>query len=212
MGDATIAAQFTVKSGSLDGVLDIVRQGRCALATVQMNFKTTALQCLVGAYAMTAMTLNGVRSSDYQMIASSLLSMAILMNISKAKQNKLISPVKPPKTIVGRYLVSSMFIQAIIHCVSLYITQKVAGSALQTVKLNTKFEPSLVNTMVFFVRMMLDTCVTVVNYPGRPHMESLLEHKKLLMSVGIYFGGLLVLLFNIIPELNTMLGFVELTN
>lgn len=43
MGDATIAAQFTVKSGSLNGVLDIIRQGRCALATVQMNFKTTAL-------------------------------------------------------------------------------------------------------------------------------------------------------------------------
>ena len=34
MGDATIAAQFTVKSGSLNGVLDIIRQGRCALATV----------------------------------------------------------------------------------------------------------------------------------------------------------------------------------
>ena len=66
--------------------------------------------------------------------------------------------------------------------------------------------------MVFFVRMMLDTCVTVVNYPGRPHMESLMEHKKLLLSVGIYFGGMVVLLFNLMPELNQMLGFVELTN
>lgn len=33
MGEATIAAAFTVRSGSLTGVLDIVRQGRCTLTT-----------------------------------------------------------------------------------------------------------------------------------------------------------------------------------
>ncbi|CAL6019613.1 Cation-transporting_ATPase [Hexamita inflata] len=212
MGDATIAAQFTVKSGSLVGVLDIIRQGRCALATVQMNFKTTALECLVGAYSMTAMTLNGVRSSEYQLIASSLLQTAIVMYISKAKQQTQISATKPPKTIAGSYLIFSMFAQALVHIGCLYFVQLLAGSQLQTFDFGYKFQPSLVNTCVFFMRMFLDSCVTLVNYPGKPHMESIFEHKKLLMSVGAYLVGMFVLLFEVAPELNQMLGFVQIAD
>ena len=70
---------------------------------------------------MTALTLNGVRSSNSQLIASSLLQTAILMNISKSKQLKQISPVKPPKTICGAYLIVSMFLQAFIHIGCLYL-------------------------------------------------------------------------------------------
>lgn len=59
LGEATIAAAFTVKGVSEDaspnasnlaGVLDVIRQGRCALSSVQMSFKTTALRCLTSAY------------------------------------------------------------------------------------------------------------------------------------------------------------------
>ena len=88
LGDASLAAHFTVRSGSLSGVLDIIMQGRCALSTVQMNFKTTALNCLISAFSMTFMTLSGVRSSDYQMIAESMLSMVLMLNVSKVKEAK----------------------------------------------------------------------------------------------------------------------------
>ena len=210
MGDATIAAQFTVKSGSLEGVLDIIRQGRCALATVQMNFKTTALNCLVGAYSMTALTLNGVRSSNSQLIASSLLQTAILMNISKSKQLKQISPVKPPKTICGAYLIVSMFLQAFVHIGCLYLIQLMCGSDLHTYALDYQFKPSLVNTSIFFMQMLLDTCVTLVNYPGKPHMENISANKWLMLSVLAYFLVTLAFIFELFPDINEQLGFVEL--
>ncbi|CAL6068635.1 Cation-transporting_ATPase [Hexamita inflata] len=151
---------------------------------------------------MTAMTLNGVRSSEYQLIASSLLQTAIVMYISKAKQQTQISATKPPKTIAGSYLIFSMFAQALVHIGCLYFVQLLAGSQLQTFDFGYKFQPSLVNTCVFFMRMFLDSCVTLVNYPGKPHMESIFEHKKLLMSVGAYLVGMFVLLFEVAPELN----------
>lgn len=43
--------------------------------------------------------------------------------------------------------------------------------------------------------MFLDTCVTLVNYPGEPHMQSIMKHKKLLRAILIYAGGMLALLF-----------------
>ncbi|KAH0571546.1 Cation-transporting ATPase [Spironucleus salmonicida] len=210
MGDAAIAAQFTVKSGSLNGVLDIIRQGRCALTTVQMNFKTTALQCLIGAYSMTAMTLSGVRQSDAQLIASSLLSMIVLMNISKAKESKIISKVKPPKTITGPYLVLSMFGQAIIHISSLWYAQSLGGAVHKTVGFGVKFEPSQVNTIVFYVRLFLDACVTLVNFPGRPHMQAITEHRPVVLGICGYVIAMIALMFEQIPDLNSQLGLLSL--
>lgn len=136
--------------------------------------------------------------------------MAIVMNISKAKKQHNISKDRPPKTIVGKYMIVSMFLQALLHITSLYIVQKLAGSDNVTYKFNHKFQPTLVNTCVFFMQMFLDCCVTLINYPGKPHMESIFEFKKLLMAIGIYMAGMLGLLFNIAPDINKQLGCVEL--
>ena len=47
---------------------------------------------------------------------------------------------------------------------------KVAAYEPKTVKFSTKFEANLLNSVIFYVRMVEDICVTLINFPGRPHM------------------------------------------
>jgi magnesium-transporting ATPase (P-type) len=73
LGDASVAAPFTSKLPSIRSCVDVVRQGRCTLvSTIQMQ-QILALNCLIAAYSLSALFLDGVRSGEAQMIASGIL-------------------------------------------------------------------------------------------------------------------------------------------
>ena len=66
LGDASIAAAFTAKNTSVSSCVDIVLQGRCALVTTLQMCQILALNCLVNAYSLSVLHLEGVRISDTQ--------------------------------------------------------------------------------------------------------------------------------------------------
>ena len=72
LGDASIAAAFTARSASVGSCVDIITQGRCTLVTTLQMCKILALNCLVSAFSLSVLHLQGVRMGDTQATCSAL--------------------------------------------------------------------------------------------------------------------------------------------
>ena len=70
LGDASMAAPFTSRVPSVRSAVDIIRQGRCTLVSAIQMQQVLVLSCLISAYSLSVLYLDGIRSSDNQMIAS----------------------------------------------------------------------------------------------------------------------------------------------
>ena len=60
IGDASMASPFTIKMPIIRSCVDIVRQGRCTLVTSIQMYQILALNCLISAYSLSVLYLDGV--------------------------------------------------------------------------------------------------------------------------------------------------------
>jgi cation-transporting ATPase 13A1 len=76
MGDASVAAPFTSRAPSIRSVVQIIRQGRCTLLVAVQMMQIMMLESLISAYTFAAITMEGGRSTEIQLIGSSMLKNA----------------------------------------------------------------------------------------------------------------------------------------
>ncbi|KAF7293727.1 Cation-transporting ATPase [Mycena chlorophos] len=210
LGDASCAAPFTSKLS----LTHIIRQGRCTLvATIQM-YKALALNSLINAYSLSVLYHDGIKFGDYQFTITAVMMSLCFLCISRAKPVNKLSRERPLGNIFNLYVFLSIALQFVLHIVTLvYMTN--LSHALERrdgpIDLGAKFEPSLLNTAIYLLRLSQQVSTFAINYQGRPFRESISENKylywSLLGSSAVAFCGAT----DFVPELNRWLQLVEMT-
>jgi cation-transporting ATPase 13A1 len=126
LGDASVAAPFTSKLANVIAIPNILRQGRCTLvATIQM-YKILALNCLISAYSLSVIYLDGIKFGDGQVTISGMLMSVCFLSISRAKSVEGLSKERPQPNIFNMYIIGSVLGQFAIHIATLiYISNYV---------------------------------------------------------------------------------------
>lgn len=137
LGDASMAAPFTSKLPTPSALLDIIRQGRCTLVSVQTMYQILAINSLVLSYMMSVLYLYNVKSSDTQATVSGMSAAFFFLLISWAKPLQRLSPERPHPSVFNPRLLLSITLQFAVHLAALVTTVQIitpllpAASALE---------------------------------------------------------------------------------
>lgn len=158
-GDASMAAAFTSRMPSVKNCVDLIRQGRCTLLSALQQQQITTLHCLINAYVLSALSLEGSRSSERQMMASSWLLTTASLAFSYARPIERMHRVRPLKSLFHPAIWVSLFGQALLHLGCLVYATSLAREAMapdsEVRKLGMNVGPSLPDVTEFWRRQRL---------------------------------------------------------
>lgn len=211
LGDASIASPFTSRRMTIDSCATIIRQGRCTLATTMQMYQILALNCLISAYSLSVLYLDGVALGDKQLTITGFVMAIAFFLISRSKPLKKLTAQRPAASIFAPELFVSLLVQFGIHLACLMFCTSLARDYVPfgpKNNIDAEFRPSVMNTVVFLMSIAQQVSVFVVNYKGRPFMQGLLDNRGLMNCLLITGGIVLVCTAEISPELNE---FMELS-
>jgi manganese-transporting P-type ATPase len=211
LGDASIASPFTSRRMTIDSCVTIIRQGRCTLATTMQMYQILALNCLISAYSLSVLYLDGVAFGDKQMTVTGIILAIAFFLISRSKPLKKLSAQRPATSIFAPELFISLLGQFAIHVAVLLFCTRLAKRYIPFGPMNnvdSEFRPSVMNTIVFLLSIAQQVSVFVVNYKGRPFMQGLTDNRALLNCLLAVGGIVLICTAEISPDLNQ---FMELS-
>ncbi|KAI4693981.1 uncharacterized protein J4E84_002560 [Alternaria hordeiaustralica] len=214
LGDASVAAPFTSKLANVVAIPNIIRQGRCTLvATIQM-YKILALNCLISAYSLSVLYLDGIKFGDGQVTISGMMMSVCFLSISRAKTVETLSKERPQHNIFNTYIIGSVLGQFAIHIITLiYVSQYVQRVEPKDPNpdLEKDFEPSLLNSAIYLLQLIQQISTFAINYQGRPFRESIRENKGMYWGLVSVSGVAFSCATEFIPELNEKLKLVPFT-
>ncbi|KAM3461846.1 hypothetical protein NHJ6243_004625 [Beauveria neobassiana] len=214
LGDASVAAPFTSKLRDVIAIPNIIRQGRCTLvATIQM-YKILALNCLISAYSLSVLYLEGIKFGDTQYTISGMLMSVCFLSISRAKVVEGLSKERPQPNIFNIYIIGSILGQFAVHIVTLIyvarLSEKIEPRS-DDVDLEAEFEPSLLNSAIYLLQLVQQVSTFAINYQGRPFREALTENKAMFYGILGVSGLAFVCAMELIPEINESIKLVPFT-
>ncbi|KAL2120213.1 hypothetical protein VTJ04DRAFT_4239 [Mycothermus thermophilus] len=215
LGDASVAAPFTSKLRNVVAIPNIIRQGRCTLvATIQM-YKILALNCLISAYSLSVLYLEGIKFGDGQITISGMLLSVCFLSISRARSVEGLSKERPQPNIFNFYIIGSILGQFAVHVATLIYIARYCDELeprTGTVDLEAEFSPSLLNSAVYLLQLIQQISTFAVNYQGRPFRESLSENKGMFYGILGVTGIAFACSTEMIPELNEKMRLVPFTD
>ncbi|PSN71475.1 hypothetical protein BS50DRAFT_674014 [Corynespora cassiicola Philippines] len=215
LGDASVAAPFTSKLANVIAIPNIIRQGRCTLvATIQM-YKILALNCLISAYSLSVLYLDGIKFGDGQVTISGMMMSVCFLSISRAKPVEALSKERPQHNIFNFYIIGSVLGQFAIHIVTLiYVSQYVQRTdpKEENIDLEKEFEPSLLNSAIYLLQLIQQISTFAINYQGRPFRESIRENRGMYWGLVLVSGVAFSCATEFIPEINEKLKLVPFTS
>ncbi|KAJ3071425.1 hypothetical protein HDU98_005354 [Podochytrium sp. JEL0797] len=210
-GDASVAAPFTSKLGTVMSVVNIIRQGRATLVAMVQMYKILALNCLISAYSMSVMYLAGIKQGDWQATIAGVLITICFFGIAKSSAVERLSKKRPQANVFNHYIMISVLGQVSIHVMSLmYIRHQAIeySEELHEIRLDAEFQPNLLNSAVYLVSLIMQISTFAINYQGEPFRESLFKNKSLYNSLMMVTGIAVLAASEISPELNNTMQLV----
>ncbi|KAI9596892.1 hypothetical protein BDF19DRAFT_471043 [Syncephalis fuscata] len=208
LGDASVAAPFTSKLSTVMSICNIIRQGRCTLVATLQMYKILALNCLISAFSLSVLYLDGIKYGDWQVTISGMMMAVCFLCISRAKPLEGLSEKRPQTKIFSWYLMTSLLGQFAVHIASLVYIMQLSKELEDIVDLDGEFEPTLLNSAVYLISLSMQVSTFAINYQGYPFRENLKDNSTLynglLIVGGIAFCGAT----EIIPDLNNGLQLV----
>lgn len=211
LGDASIASPFTSRRMTIDSCASIIRQGRCTLATTLQMYQILALNCLISAYSLSVLYLQGVMLGDKQMTVTGLVLAVASFMVSRSKPLKKLSPQRPASSVFAPSMFLSLLGQFAVHVAALIMCMRYVQPYMEGVEkpeLDADFAPSLINTAVFLLTIAQQVSVYVLNYKGRPYMQGIRDNRPFMNSLLVAFIMLVVCTAEISPELNEFMELV----
>lgn len=211
-GDASVAAPFTSKLGSINAICNIIRQGRSALVATTQMYKILGLNCLISAYSLSVLRLEGIKFGDWQATIMGALISVCFLCISKSSPLEKLSKERPQRNILTSYMLLTVLGQFAVHVAALiYLTLEVRKHEDPgDVDLESSFEPSLLNTAMYLLSLSQQVSTFVINYQGHPFRESLKENKILYRGIVGVSAIAVVCATETIPEVNEALKLVHM--
>lgn len=206
-GDASMAAPFTVKSDSLQSIVDIIQQGRSSLVTTIQMYKILALNSIISAFFYMFVDILGIKFSDSQMVSIGILSSIGFTAITQPKALTSISKQKPISSIFSLYILVSILLQSVVQIASLYFSYKF----IPLPKPVDTFEPSVLNTVLFIISSIQTFSTLLCNYIGRPFREDLHENKLLGLSILAIIAFIANIIWKFHSDLNNLIKVVDIS-
>ncbi|KAG0089409.1 hypothetical protein BGZ93_009872 [Podila epicladia] len=210
LGDASAAAPFTSKLSTPMSIVEIIRLGRSTLVATMQMYKILALNCLITAYSLSVLYLDGIKTGDFQATITGMLLAVCFMCISKATPLDKLSKERPQPNIFNFYIILSVLGQFAVHIFSLvYITREAkVYEPDRDIDLERTFEPGLLNSAIYLISLSMQVSTFAINYKGHPFRESLKENTYLYRGL-LAVGGVAVAgATEFMPEFNEWLQLV----
>jgi len=216
LGDASIASPFTSKVPYITSTVHIIRQGRCTLVTTLQMFNILGINCLISAYSMSVLYLDGVKMGDTQMTFAGLSIAMFFLFISRSKPLDKLSAERPQSRLFTAYMMLSIMGQFALHMLTLVTAVQLSlphtPDDTETKSPESTFKPNVLNTVVYLVSTVSTTSTFIANYRGRPFMQSLTENKWLYRALCFTVFMMLLMASGIWPELNEVMQLVDMPN
>lgn len=215
LGDASIASPFTYKGDSVKCSLNILRCGRATLSTVLMMYKIMGLNSIMSAFAMSVLTLDGVKLGDGQTAVESLFTSMCFFLVSRSAPAKQLAKQKPTCSVFAWPVLVALALQLVVHMTVLLRGWQLAKSfrpADFKRDVEGEFEPNLTNTAVFQLMAAMHAASFLANYEGHPFMQPLTANRSLLYSLSFFVLMIFTTAYEVLPDLNSALSLVASPN
>ena len=130
LGDASVAAPFTSKKPSVQSTVDIVRQGRCTLVSTMQMQQILVLNCMISAYSLSVLYLDGIKASENQLMATGMMLTTASFAFSFATPLDALSSVRPLSSVFHPALFLSILAQMVIHLGCMLLVVSMAKSLM----------------------------------------------------------------------------------
>lgn len=180
-------------------------------------YKVLALNCLVSAYMMSSLYLQGLKHGDVQMTVTGMATAGLFYLISTAKPLPTLSAVRPPESVFALSVMLSIFGQFAIHLACLlavlYLCHGQFGMAAPVLDVDfpladSQFRPSLVNSAVYLLYTAFQVNNFFVNFRGAPFTENVWDSRVLSLSFLALYAFIFLLVSAAVEPLNDSLQLV----